>query len=231
MVDLSLQTMKGEFTLDMATEILKRWEETNKKNSLIACRVMCAVKDEGLYTQGNYESFEDYTMQVFSIKKSVAYSMAKIGRMLIDEEGRSLVGDFSQTQLEVMLPLISKVDEPQEAVQKITDFTSKYAITPECTVKDVKEFMAEEQGKPKRAPKPKVEDSEIVTDNKPVLFKDLMQYVLGWIPTLRTAELMKLSQMILNEILLRNDTRALKYFDQFMKEIESNVSTEGTEAS
>lgn len=168
-----LETIKEEKnfknrTLKKASEMIYKIAEQNRKNSFLVAKIIAEVDEKGAYKDDGFKTVHEWTAECFGIKKSVSYSMLKIGREktleVLDETGNvtdyvSSYQDkngntFSITQMERMSSL-----SEDEAEQLLTngDITADMTCSDIMrTVKMVRDATAEktpdeqnEQNEPK----------------------------------------------------------------------------------
>lgn len=115
-----------------------------EENFFTIAKILGDIKTQGLYEK-DFNTYEEYTKEVFGFKKSFAYELAKIGtKFALPESSHSIFydeetgKDFKQSQLAVLVRL--DVEQVQEGLDN-------GKITLDSTVKEVREFVSEVKNK------------------------------------------------------------------------------------
>ena len=147
-----------------------------KSNTVKIGYNLAQIRDTKSYQSAGYESEIEYAEKVFGFKKSAAYSFMKLSDLFLDEKGDFIsetYNDYTPSQLEAMTSL------PQHSVDRLQNDGK---ITPNMTVKAIKEVVKEEKdrlkniGKPTKTKKEKTENQKKSAENKDI---DLYTIKLG----------------------------------------------------
>lgn len=108
------------------------------KNFYDVARVLAKVAENECYKDDGFKSAADYAEKVFGFKKSMAYSLIKIGKEYTDpelpasnlphEDGE----DFTVSQLDRVLPLER---------DKVVELVNEKEITPKMTIKEISDVV------------------------------------------------------------------------------------------
>ena len=116
---------------------------------LIICSKVAYLRDnaETLLTEFD-NSIEKYGLEVLGLKKAQTQAMAKTGKYYLDNEGNCILPEpdgvrFNKTQLQAMLPLLGS--GKQLDTKLAYQLTEEGTITPEMTVTEIKQVVAEKR--------------------------------------------------------------------------------------
>lgn len=90
--------------LQSATKKFLEIADAMRKSSFKACSILADVSASKCYKKDGFENMSDWAEKTFGLKKSVVYSMAKVGKDYVDaKSGKSTLAiegdDFSVTQV------------------------------------------------------------------------------------------------------------------------------------
>lgn len=129
--------------LTTATRNIANYYTAAGKNVLKIAAELAKVNTENLYAD-DFGKFEEYTEQVFNLKKAMAYHYAAIGKDFVarndkgNPTGESVLPhntvDYSVTKLAVLVPV---------GVETATEWANEGKISPDMTVKELKQVVAE----------------------------------------------------------------------------------------
>lgn len=121
---------------DYTTKI-KKCGDNIRKNYIKIAHLLAEVDTKECYLEDGFESSIDYANQVLGIQKTTAYNMLKIGKEYIAENGERTIltnagADYSVSQIQALLPL---------GVDKVKEINEEGAITPEMSVRQIKNLV------------------------------------------------------------------------------------------
>lgn len=129
--------------LTTATRNIANYYSAAGKNVLKIAAELAKVNTENLYAD-DFGKFEEYTEQVFNLKKAMAYHYAAIGKDFVarndkgNPTGESVLPhntvDYSVTKLAVLVPV---------GVETATEWANEGKISPDMTVKELKQVVAD----------------------------------------------------------------------------------------
>lgn len=126
--------------LRKSTNVIRNAGDGIRKNYFKIAHELAMIDKDETYLDDDFESVIEYAEKVFSIKKSSAYALIKIGlewlnddatRTILTEKGQ----DFTFSQIGVMLPY--SVDEVKPLCEDGT-------ITPDMSVRKIKSILHDE---------------------------------------------------------------------------------------
>ena len=129
--------------LTSATRHIANYYTAAGKNVLKIAAELARVNSESLYAD-DFGKFEEYTEQVFNLKKAMAYHYSAIGKDFVarnekgNPTGESVLPhntvDYTVTKLAVLVPV---------GVETATEWANEGKISPEMTVKELKQVVAD----------------------------------------------------------------------------------------
>ncbi len=129
--------------LTSATRHIANYYTAAGKNVLKIAAELARVNSENLYAD-DFGKFEEYTEQVFNLKKAMAYHYSAIGKDFVarnekgNPTGESVLPhntvDYTVTKLAVLVPV---------GVETATEWANEGKISPEMTVKELKQVVAD----------------------------------------------------------------------------------------
>lgn len=129
--------------LTKATERIFAVGTKIQKNLYEIAYILNKVNEKKLYEDDGFKNCAQYAMDTFGFKKTMAYTLVKIGKDFTSSKHESLLphdkgNDFTVTQVEKMLPLKDK--------EKITELVENGTLTPEMSAKEISEKVKEIKG-------------------------------------------------------------------------------------
>lgn len=126
--------------LRKSTSVIRNAGDGIRKNYFKIAHELAMIEKEESYLDDDFESVIEYAEKVFSIKKSSAYVLIKIGSEWLNEDATRTIltekgQDFTFSQIGVMLPY--SVDE----VKPLCEYGT---ITPDMSVRKIKSILHEE---------------------------------------------------------------------------------------
>lgn len=112
---------------------------TIKKSYLKIASIIATIDDKKLY-ESQFGNLESYGKEVLGLKKAQTYAIRNVGKLFVDPKTKESVlphddKDYSISQLQAMLPL--------KTIENAETLTSEGLITPDNTVKEIKETVRE----------------------------------------------------------------------------------------
>lgn len=144
--------------LNKATQKIFTVGSRIQKNLYEIAYILAKVEERELYTEDGFKNTAEYAQKTFGFKKTMAYSLLKIGKDFTTSKHESILphekgNDFSVTQVEKCLPL----KDPEKVIELVV----AEEITPEMSAKEISQVI-----KTKLPPKkPKVTADTADTDN------------------------------------------------------------------
>ena len=126
--------------LRKSTNVIRNAGDGIRKNYFKIAHELAMIDKEETYLDDDFESVIEYAEKVFSIKKSSAYALIKIGsewlnddatRTILTEKGQ----DFTFSQIGVMLPY---------SVDEVKPLCDDGTITPDMSVRKIKSILHDE---------------------------------------------------------------------------------------
>lgn len=126
--------------LRKSTNVIRNAGDGIRKNYFKIAHELAMIDKEETYLDDDFESVIEYAEKVFSIKKSSAYALIKIGsewlnddatRTILTEKGQ----DFTFSQIGVMLPY---------SVYEVKSLCEDGTITPDMSVRKIKSILHDE---------------------------------------------------------------------------------------
>lgn len=126
--------------LRKSTTVIRNAGDGIRKNYFKIAHELAMIDKEETYLDDDFESVIEYAEKVFSIKKSSAYALIKIGsEWLNDDATRTILTgkgqDFTFSQLGVMLPY---------SVVEVKPLCEDGTITPDMSVRKIKSILHDE---------------------------------------------------------------------------------------
>lgn len=126
--------------LRKSTNVIRNAGDGIRKNYFKIAHELAMIDKEETYLDDDFESVIEYAEKVFSIKKSSAYALIKIGSEWLNEDATRTIltekgQDFTFSQIGVMLPY--SVDEVKPLCEDGT-------ITPDMSVRKIKSILHDE---------------------------------------------------------------------------------------
>lgn len=156
--------MKRGKELKMTNEIITKFDETTisnrklqnytkqifnqglsiKKSFAKIAVILVKIDESKCYEQDGFESVQDYANKVLGWKQANTYAMLKVGREYLDSKTYESVlphgeTDYSTSQLQALLPL--------KSVDKAKELAEHKEISPDMTVKAIKDVVKQYTGK------------------------------------------------------------------------------------
>ena len=124
-------------------QIFKQGLSIKKSFARIAV-ILCKIDECKCYEQDGFESVQDYAEKVLGWKKANTYAMLRVGRDYIDGKTYESIlphgeTDYSTSQLQALLPL--------KSVETAMKLAEEETISPDMTVKEIKEVVKVVTGK------------------------------------------------------------------------------------
>lgn len=144
--------------LNKATQKIFTVGSRIQKNLYEIAYILAKVEERELYTEDGFKNTAEYAQKTFGFKKTMAYSLLKIGKDFTTSKHESILphekgNDFSVTQVEKCLPL----KDPEKVIELVV----AEEITPEMSAKEISQVI-----KTKLPPKkPKATADTDNTDN------------------------------------------------------------------
>ena len=147
-----LLTIKTDFTpsfknfeLNIATDEIIGLATGIRTNFYGIAKVISRIENEKLYAEDGFKNVIEYSEKTFGFKKTMSYSLLKIGTEYINDELESILphdegNDFSVTQIEKLLPLKDK----EKAIELINDGK----ISPTMSCKEIENVVKSVNSKP-----------------------------------------------------------------------------------
>lgn len=151
--DVDVKQFQNKELQKATSEIAKI--STTIRNNLSKIAVVLAKVDEAkLYEIDGFKSAQDYAIKVFGFKKSMAYTLVRVGKEYVKPNGETLLPheqgkDFSVSQVEKLLPV-----GKDEAIRLVNE----KIVTPDMTCKQIENAVKGEKPEETAEPvKPKAE--------------------------------------------------------------------------
>lgn len=148
------------------TNKIKKCGDNIRKNYLKIAHLLTEVDSKECYLEDGFESTQDYASQILGIQKTTAYNMLRIGYDYISENGERTIltekgNDYTVSQLQALLPL---------GVSKVKEINEEGIITPELSVRQIKNIVKEYTDTPKTEEQdPDTIDGEVVKESEEVV--------------------------------------------------------------
>lgn len=108
-----------------------------RKNLFQIASILAKVENEKLYEDDGFKSCAEYAMKTFGYKKSMAYSLVRIGNEYTTEEFESVLPhddvDYTVSQVERMLPL--------KSVETAKELASDGTLKPTMSCKEIADVV------------------------------------------------------------------------------------------
>lgn len=132
-----------------------------RKNLYEIAFILSKIDKEKAYEDGDFKSTIEYAQKTFGFKKTMAYSLLKIGNEYTSPEMESVLPhegkDFTVTQIEKLLPLKDR--------DKIIELVTNKEVTPDMSCRDISNIVKNVLNKQKVVNS----DEEVVNIDKEVV--------------------------------------------------------------
>lgn len=109
-----------------------------EKNYFELASIMADVEESKCYESDGFSSASDWAMQTFGFKKSLSYSLLRIGSEYVDRANKCsnlphrTVSDYSVSQLTALIPI---------GHEMASELSESGEISPDMTVRELKAFV------------------------------------------------------------------------------------------
>ena len=180
-----IATMNDKLLVDYTTfknaqlrncvESILQHGESMRASSLAICQDMALIKS-GEYWKEDFNSFEDFAMKTFGLKRAQSYKLARIGATVVEKSGKSVYAiedrDFTPSQLEFMVPS----EKDGYTVKDVERLVKSGKLQPDMTRNEVRDVVAKELKKQQPVEK---KETQVVAkkEDRATLMADLKEHL------------------------------------------------------
>lgn len=160
--------------LRKSTNVIRNAGDGIRKNYFKIAHELAMIDKEESYLDDDFESVIEYAEKVFSIKKSSAYALIKIGSEWLNEDATRTIltekgQDFTFSQIGVMLPY---------SVYEVKPLCEDGTITPDMSVRKIKSILHDELSTDTTSDKSdemvEIEPEEVESTDEPAFEKSII---------------------------------------------------------